>query len=127
MFDKDNKFGFINNNSNNNELNSSDIKKYIDDKADVLELKNIQTISENLYSKNFLIVESKLSDIISFEQMRNSTVNNNYKAPLFVCNINKSLDNLNDLDELFFSVKYKIGNEIKTGAISGDIKYGKSF
>lgn len=59
--------------------------------------------------------------------MRNSTVNNNYKAPLFVCNINKSLDDLNDLDELFFSVKYKIGNEIKTGAISGDIKYGKSF
>lgn len=128
MFDKDNKFGFISNNeSNNNGLNSSDIKKYIDDKADILELKNIQTISENLYSKNFLIVESKLSDIISFEQMRNSTVNNNYKAPLFVCNINKSLDDLNDLDELFFSVKYKIGNEIKTGAISGDIKYGKSF
>ena len=127
MFDKDNKFGFINNSSNNNGLNSSDIKKYIDDKADILELKNIQTISENLYSKNFLIVESKLSDIISFEQMRNSTVNNNYKAPLFVCNINKSLDDLNDLDELFFSVKYKIGNEIKTGAISGDIKYGKSF
>ena len=97
------------------------------DKADVLELKNIETISENLYSKNFLIVESKLSDIISFEQMRNSTVNTNYKAPLFICNINKSLDNLNDLDELFFSIKYKVGNEIKTGAISGDIKYGKSF
>ena len=59
--------------------------------------------------------------------MRNSNVNPNYKAPLFVCNINKSLDNLNDLDELFFSIKYKVGNEIKTGAISGDIKYGKSF
>lgn len=27
MFDKDNKFGFINNSSNNNGLNSSDIKK----------------------------------------------------------------------------------------------------
>ena len=123
MFDKDNKFGFIVNNENNNELNSSDIKKYIDDKADVLELKNIQTISENLYSKNFLIVESKLSDIISFEQMRNSTANPNYKAPLFVCNINKSLDNLNDFDELFFSIKYKVGNKIKTGNMSIKIKY----
>lgn len=126
MFDKDNKFGFIVNNSNNNELNSSDIKKYVDDKADILELKNIETISENLYSKNFLIVESKLADIISFEQMRNSTVNANYKAPLFVCNINKSLDNLNDLDELFFSIKYKVGNEIKTGNMSVKIKYGTS-
>ena len=126
MFDKDNKFGFIINNSNDNELNSSDIKKYIDDKADILELKNIETISENLYSKNFLIVESKLSDIISFEQMRNSTVNTNYKAPLFVCNINKALDNLNDLDELFFSIKYKVGNNTKTGSVSVKIKYGTS-
>lgn len=110
--------------SENNKGTKDDVSN---DKADILELKNIQTISENLYSKNFLIVESKLSDIISFEQMRNSTVNPNYKAPLFVCNINKSLDDLNDLDELFFSIKYKVGNEIKTGATSGDIKYGKSF
>lgn len=105
-------------------------KKYvdeaIDDKADVLELKNIETISEKLYSKNFLIVESKLSDIISFEQMKNSTANPNYKAPLFVCNINKSLDNLNDFDELFFSIKYKVGNKIKTGSLSVKIKYRTS-
>lgn len=56
--------------------------------------------------------------------MRNSTVNTNYKAPLFVCNINKYLDDLNDLDELFFSIKYKVGNEIKTGNMSVKIKYG---
>ena len=31
MFDKDNKFGFINNNENSNNINSSDIKKYIDE------------------------------------------------------------------------------------------------
>lgn len=105
-------------------------KKYvdeaIDDKADILELKNIETISKKLYSKNFLIVESKLSDIISFEQMKNSTANPNYKAPLFVCNINKSLDNLNDFDELFFSIKYKVGNKIKTGNMSIKIKYRTS-
>lgn len=110
--------------SENNKGTKDDVSN---DKADILELKNIETIGENLYSKNFLIVESKLFDIISFEQMRNSTVNNNYKAPLFVCNINKSLDNLNDLDELFFSIKYKVGNEIKTGNMSVKIKYGTSF
>lgn len=109
--------------SENNKGTKDDVGN---DKADILELKNIETISENLYSKKFLLVESKLSDIISFEQMRNSTVNANYKAPLFVCNINKSLDNLNDLDELFFSIKYKVGNEIKTGNMSVKIKYGTS-
>ncbi len=36
MFDKDNKFGFINNNNNNNnESNNSDIKKYVDDKITI--------------------------------------------------------------------------------------------
>ena len=34
MFDKDNKFGFINNNNNNNS-NNSDIKKYVDDKITI--------------------------------------------------------------------------------------------
>lgn len=77
MFDKDNKFGFINNNSNNNELNSSDIKKYIDDKADILELKNIETISENLYSKNFLIVESKWIAFIDTDEFINIKDNSN--------------------------------------------------
>lgn len=41
MFDKDNKFGFINNNENNN---NSDIKKYIDDKTSILPIKNSYTI-----------------------------------------------------------------------------------
>lgn len=48
MFDKDNKFGFINNNSNNNELNSSDIKKYVDDNTVILPLP-VHTIQETAY------------------------------------------------------------------------------
>ena len=35
MFDKDNKFGFINNNNNNENLNNTDIKKYVDDKVTI--------------------------------------------------------------------------------------------
>ena len=42
MFDKDNKFGFINNNNEN--INNSDIKKYVDDKIEILPIKNSYTI-----------------------------------------------------------------------------------
>ena len=106
-------------------------KKYVDnnngDKADILELQNVSNITKNLYSNNFLVTKSKLSDIISFEKVNNHPTNTEYKTIGFICNIQKTLDDLNDFDEVFFAIKYKVGNEIKTGGTSISIKYGKMF
>ena len=99
MFDKDNKFGFINNNESNNS-NSSDIKKYIDDNT-VIHPLPVYEISENPSMITYIVNIMDLKKLTTYGAIRdmNSTKYQRYRF-VYICDDGKKKTIVNTGDDI---------------------------
>ena len=97
MFDKDNKFGFIVNNNEN--INNSDIKKYVDDKIEILPIKNSYTIFKDS-------VPSLNQDVASYGTGGGDVINKTY-----------IFDNLQNTDMMVDAVEFNLIISFNDGTV----------
>ena len=100
MFDKDNKFGFINNNENSNNINSSDIKKYIDDNT-VIHPLPVYEISESPSMITYIVNIMDLKTLTTYGAIRdmNSTKYQRYRF-VYICDDGKKKTIINTGDDI---------------------------